>query len=74
MPELPTCILIDPAITSLDEIAVDTDGHSITLRMSTCGAGMRAVTMQASCCVNFKLKGLRVDLRSCERMSPHCVS
>jgi transposase len=34
MPELPTCILIDPAVTSLDEIAVEPDGHSITLRMS----------------------------------------
>ena len=34
MPELPTCILIDPAVTSLDEIGVDPDGHSLTLHMS----------------------------------------
>src|SRR3712207_2071355 len=34
MPELPACILIDLAVTALDEISVDPDGHSLTLHMS----------------------------------------
>ena len=38
MPELPACILIDPAATALDEIAVAPDGHSLTLQMSTTSA------------------------------------
>ncbi len=41
MPELPACILIDPAVTVLDEITVAPDGHSLTLHMSATSAEAR---------------------------------
>ncbi len=42
MPELPACILLDPALTALDEIVVDLDGHALTLHMS-------AISPEARC-------------------------